>query len=512
MKIFNFKKLLSVKANILFAILFLSFISILFSQNLPYEEKAKYENFLAQKIEGVLVKLLGPNQAQVMVDIEMDFTKTEKVDYENKNENKQDFKMQNQSGDVTGIEYLMPGFGLPGTSEKGNQSYKRQLLFPTNFIKKMKVTVLVNKNLDENLTKDIRNVVSEIVQFKNERGDEISVVRANFAPIWKTIWYNPESMSFVLKYIVLAFLGIISMIIVAIGFLKIAGAMSTMAKVQQNHNITMDIASSNQNAAIEPLPLGELSFKGASNEKKEEKNISSEGRIIFNIMPHQIDALISLMLKEDPANVAIVVNHLSDELKEMFLKKLPMEFAAEVIASLSKTRFLEQDIIYTLKDELETRLSGAVGGMSETIKHFEKMDYYTRSLMLKNISVKHPDLVSDIRDKLLVYEDIYLLSDSELGILSGLTDMQDWANFIRISDSMFIERLKTQFSTTAWKIIEEKNKYEIPSEMKIAESINRIMEKMETLISEGRIIKPKVAKNEVASEINPKEEKLISKE
>jgi len=148
MKIFNLKKLLSVKANILFAILFLSLMSILFSQDLPYEEKAKYENFLAQKIEGMLVKLLGPNQAQVMVDIEMDFTKTEKVDYENKNENKQDFKMQNQAGDVTGVEYLMPGFGLPGTSEKGNQSYKRQLLFPTHFIKKMKETVLVNKNID----------------------------------------------------------------------------------------------------------------------------------------------------------------------------------------------------------------------------------------------------------------------------------------------------------------------------------------------------------------------------
>ena len=106
---------------------------------IPFEEKAQHEKFLAQKVDDVLVKLLGPNQAKVIVETSMDFTKTEKVEYEKEKEgDKNPFKVQGQAGDVSGIEYLMPGFGIPksggGDSPK---SYTKQMAFPSVFIKKI---------------------------------------------------------------------------------------------------------------------------------------------------------------------------------------------------------------------------------------------------------------------------------------------------------------------------------------------------------------------------------------
>jgi hypothetical protein len=50
------------------------------AQSLPFEDKARYEKALEQKVDEVLVRLLGPNQAKVVVEATMDFTRTEKLE------------------------------------------------------------------------------------------------------------------------------------------------------------------------------------------------------------------------------------------------------------------------------------------------------------------------------------------------------------------------------------------------------------------------------------------------
>lgn len=454
---------------------------------MPFEEKAKYEKFLSQKIDDVLIKLLGPNQAKAIVETEMDFTKTEKVEYA-KEEDKNKFKLDSQSGDTTGIEYLMPGFGLPINDSGKERSYNKQLIFPSNFIKKIKITVLVNKNMSDDVISSIKQMVAEIVSIKLERGDEIVILKSNFAPLWKTIWYNPESMSFVVKYIVLSILGIISLIIVAIGFLKLAASMNTMTKVQQMHQITMEMNNPSGQLFQGGIPNVSLDFnsKNKGEELKEEKQ---EEKIYFNIMLHQVNALVALMSKEDPANVAIVANHLRDNIKDEFIKRLPQEFAAEVIASLSKIRFVEQEVIYTLKDELENRLSGAMGGVEEAIGSFEKMDYILRGKMIKNLEAKYPEIAYEIKKKVLFFEDIFGLKEDELSILISSTNIDDWANIYALFDDSFREIFKKQLSDVAMKIIEEKNKYSSIPENKINDSIGNIMKSFVKLESEGRIVK-----------------------
>ncbi|HOI43784.1 MAG TPA: hypothetical protein PK523_12650, partial [Elusimicrobiales bacterium] len=50
--------------------------AIVFSQSLPLDDKARYEKALEQKVEEVLIRLNGPNQAKVVVQASMDFTRT----------------------------------------------------------------------------------------------------------------------------------------------------------------------------------------------------------------------------------------------------------------------------------------------------------------------------------------------------------------------------------------------------------------------------------------------------
>ena len=191
-------------------------------QSIPLDDKARYERSLEVKADEVVLKLLGPNQAKVVVQAFMDFTRTEKVDIVSggvsgtaggDDKNKM-FKWQTASTEGQPFnEYLLPGFPLMDEANAPqSQTYQKQVVFPSSFITKLLVSVIVNRELGDNEIQAVRSVVSEVLGLDEKRGDELTIVKATFAPFWKTIWYSPDSISLVFKYGVLTLMGIISMI------------------------------------------------------------------------------------------------------------------------------------------------------------------------------------------------------------------------------------------------------------------------------------------------------------
>ena len=466
------------------------------SQEEILSNKAQYENFLANKVENAITKILGPSQVKVLVDITMDYNKIEKVEYEKINKVKENFIAAKEAGDISGKDYLMPGFEIPKVESSANEprSYTKQLIIPSNLIKKIKVNLIVNDKLDENTVKNITNMTREILNLDEKRGDEIVVLKSFFAPMWKTIWYDPSSLNFIMKYIILSIVGIISLLIVAMGFLKLASAMNTMAKVQQTHQITMEVGGGGiqgpPGIGLDiTRPLLASKEKTFSEETSQESSLSE--KIYFDIKPHQIDALVNLMIKEDPSNVAIIVDHLRDDIKAEFLKRLPQDFASDIILSLAQMRFIDRDTIMQIKEELETRLSGVVGGVNTALKLIENLNWIEKSRYLKNIESKHPEIYREIRRHFVLLEDLKYLDDKDMSILISQTSIDDWANVFGIIDDEFKERLKGEFSQTALKIIEEKSKDVITNE-KIEKAISNIMTVVDNLIKEGRIKKPQI--------------------
>ena len=466
------------------------------SQEEVLSNKAQYENFLANKVENAITKILGPSQVKVLVDITMDYSKIEKVEYEKINKVKENFIAAKEAGDISGKDYLMPGFEIPKVESSANEprSYTKQLIIPSNLIKKIKVNLIVNEKLDESIVKNITSMTREILNLDEKRGDEIVVLKSFFAPMWKTIWYDPSSLNFIMKYIIISIVGIISLLIVAMGFLKLASAMNTMAKVQQTHQITMEVGGGGlQGPAGIGLditrPLLESKEKAVSEQTPEESSLSE--KIYFDIKPYQIDALVNLMIKEDPSNVAIIVDHLRDDIKAEFLKRLPEGFASDIILSLAQMRFVDRDTIMQIKEELETRLSGAVGGVNTALKLIENLSWIEKSRYLKNIESKRPEIYREIRRHFVLLEDLKYLDDKDMSILISQTSIDDWANVFGIIDDEFKERLKGEFSQTALKIIEEKSKDVITNE-KIEKSISNIMTVVDNLIKEGRIKRPEI--------------------
>lgn len=471
-----------IKLAVILVSLFCPAVPDLCAQTLPFEDKAKYEKILEQKADEVLVKILGPNQAKVIVEASMDFSRTEKLEISSK---------VAPDTDNTFKDYLVPGFPAFGNTGTENKSYSREMLSPSAFVKKMTVSVILSRAIADQEAANIRSVVSEILMLDVKRGDQLSVIRASFAPVWRTIWYTPEAMSMVLKYAMLSLMGIIAMIVVAVGFLKLAGAMSTMAKAQQSHQITMEMGKSGASVAAESgLPA--LGGPGAGTQAAVEEGAAPAegGKTVFNIRLEQVPFLLNMMVSEDPANVALVAGHLPEEVRSEFLRKLPPAFSSEVIINMSKIRFIEPEVITTLKDELERRLSGAVGGIVGVLNALKSVNLRAKRAMLAELEQKHPELAGEVRKQMLMPDDLALLAEKDLSLMVSAFKVEEWSSALFELPEAVRLKIKGQMAEKTWQMVEQSMSYGTPSAEKMEEAVEHIMAKAAEMIKEGRIANP----------------------
>jgi len=465
-------------------------------QSLPFEEKARYERTLEQKADEVLVRLLGPNQAKVVIEATMDFSRTEKLEVSGEPAAKDPFKWQAAGGDAQSGDYLMPGFPSFAAGGSENKTYNRQTMSPSSFVKKLAVSVIVNKDLPDAAADNLRRVVEEVLMMDTARGDQLSVIKTPFAPLWRTIWYTPEALSMVLKYVMVALMGIIGMIVVSVGFLRLAGAMSTMAKVQQSHQITMDLgkgaAPGGGEAALAApggagLPAGLLPAPAGPGESDAG---GDGGRVVFNVTSAQVPFLVNMMSGEAPDNVALMAAHLPAAVKTEFLQKLPPAFSSEIFISMAKIRFVEPEVISTLKEELERRLAGAVGGIEGVLSVMETLGLRGKQGLIAELSKKQPELAAELRRHVLLPEDLGRLSDKEMSLLAAALKPEEWALALFALPEDAKLKLRGQLADKTWQMIEQSMGYGAPLKEKSEEAVERVMASVVALIKEGRIANP----------------------
>jgi hypothetical protein len=469
--------------------------------NLPLDEKARYERSLELKVGEVLLKLLGPNQAKVVVSASMDFTRTEKVDMTTskaapRGGKEGSFKWDGASEEnQMSAEYLLPGFpNMDAAGKPGGGTYQKQISYPHSFIKSLSVTVVLNKDLPDSAAQSVRSVVTEILSMDPARGDALVIIKTPFAPFWRTIWYTPEAMNMVLKYLLLSFMGIMALIVVAIGFLKLAGAMNTMAKAQQSHQITMDFGKDGgpggPGAPGLGLPADRPDFLAGPKREKETSEEAPAGQVVFNVRLDQLGFLVNLMASEDPANVALVAIHLAPEVRNKFLSLLPAETASEVISHMAKVRFVDPDVIATIKDELERRLSGALGGLQQVVDVLTKVDLRAKRQMLQKLFEKDPDTARQVRRKVFLPEDLDLLPDRDMSLVISNFKVETLSAAAWDFPQALKDKVRAQMAEKAWKMVEQTMKYGAPSREASERAVEEIVNHVMKLINEGRISNP----------------------
>ena len=457
---------------------------------LPLEDKAKFERALEQKAESVLLSILGPSRYRVVVEASLDFTRIEKFDVKTGGAVDKDansvFMWQNIGTESAGSQELLPGIPSPESQAPGfgqTKSYERQQSFPTNFVKRLTVTIVLDRSVTVQEGDEISRIIRDILEVQPDRGDALTVVRAPFAPAWKTIWYQPEAMSILFKYGLIALMTLTTLIVVAACFLKLAEAMDSMAQAQA-HQLQMDFGPNEEKKEGE---------EGEEGEKKEGEAAAVEAppaKIAFNVGLHQIDTLLEILRGQDAENLALIAAHLKPEVKKAFLMRLPPRAYSEVLLNMGSIRFVEPDMVQTVKDELERRLDSAVGGRKDLLDLIEESDMKAKRELLNLLEGRDPELYALVRSRVLLFEDVAFLDARDWSMVMGTVSLEQWSAALHEGEERVREGLRAQMLPKTWAILEQMISGTRPTATAIGKAQEQIAGSVLKLVAQGKIQNP----------------------
>ncbi|OIO05204.1 MAG: hypothetical protein AUJ52_14065 [Elusimicrobia bacterium CG1_02_63_36] len=468
--------------------LFFAFALPAAAQTIPLESKSAFETAMEKRAESVLLPILGPSRYRVVVDATLDFTRIERFEVQGGAAKDADrgavFLWQSVGQEAVGQSELLPGIPEPSPVPGfgGSQSYERQNSFPTEFVKRMTVTLILDESIPTEMGDRLSQILRGILDMRPDRGDVLDVVKAPFAPAWKTIWYRPDAVGILFKYGVIALMTLITLIVVAICFLKLAEAMDSMAQAQGNQ-LSMD--------------FGEK--EGGGKEGEEDGKKEGEGELVeeepsnaiyFDIKPSQVETLWEILHRQDPENIALVVAHLKAEVKTAFLDRLPTKLYSAVVISLGKVKFIEPDVVQTVKEELERRLESAVGGRRQLFTMLERADMRTKRELLRMLEIQDPEMASTVRPQVLLFEDVRWLEAREWSLLLGQVKLDDWASASYGAEPLVRDAVRNQMAPKTWAILEQMTAAVKPNEGLVDKAQEAVVEALEKLISDGRIENP----------------------
>ena len=267
-----------------------------------------------------------------------------------------------------------------------------------------------------------------------------------------------------------------------------------MAKAQE-HQITMKLSRDDARKELPPPPAAPAigyDFEEGSVKELSAPAAACEGKTVFNVRPEHIPFMAQVFAKEDPANVAIVVEHLKPDLRSALLNALPPGTVSEVMACMAEARFVKPETINALKEEVEKRFTGVVGGIEKVLESFERVSLKQKTLMLGQLESRRPDIAQKVRAGVFLFEDIERLGEKDLGTLALSVKPDAWASALPALKKEFLKRLRDKMTGKAWQTIEQTAKYEIASTDRLDAGMEDIVGTAQRLIKERRIEKPPV--------------------
>jgi flagellar motor switch protein FliG len=147
-----------------------------------------------------------------------------------------------------------------------------------------------------------------------------------------------------------------------------------------------------------------------------------------NIDPKQ---LVKFIQSEHPQTIAIILAHLDHSTAAEVLGHLPKEIQSEVTFRVASLENVSPSIVKHVSQILESKvenISGSnieLGGIRKVSEIINRMGRVESKTLIDSVAEHNPELASQIRDMMFVFEDILKLNDSDIQELLKHVDKKD---------------------------------------------------------------------------------------
>lgn len=126
--------------------------------------------------------------------------------------------------------------------------------------------------------------------------------------------------------------------------------------------------------------------------------------------------MLAIVQNEHPQTIALILSYVRSDQASMVLSELPKEKRVDVVERIAKMDSASPDVIKAIEETLEKKFAtivttdmAEVGGVNYIADILNHVDRATEKFIFDELSIRDPDLVNIIRQKMFVFEDILSL-------------------------------------------------------------------------------------------------------
>lgn len=223
-----------------------------------------------------------------------------------------------------------------------------------------------------------------------------------------------------------------------------------------------------------------------------ERMIKVKGfNVLKNVDPNQLLAFIQ---KEHPQTIAFVLSQLQPQQSAAILQDLPPDLQADVVHRYANMERVAPETISSVEKVLESRIdfsqsSSKLGGVRAAAEILNMIGQSAERTILSKINERSPELATEIKNLMFVFEDIVQLDDRSIQRVLKEVDNKELALALKHVSPDVKARVLKNMSERAADTINEEIEYMGPVRLKEVEAAQQsVVDVIRKLEEQGQVV------------------------
>jgi len=226
--------------------------------------------------------------------------------------------------------------------------------------------------------------------------------------------------------------------------------------------------------------------------KKVQRSMEVRG---FNVLKKlDTEQLLSFMQKEHPQTIALVLTQLDADQAANILGNLPTEMRNDVMYRYATMDRVSMDYIKEVEQVLESRVEfnvsgNQIGGVKMAANVLNLAGQSVEKNILTEMSQRDPELASEIKNLMFVFEDLLMLDDRSIQRVLKDVDMKELSLALKGGSEEMKEKITNNMSERAAEMINEEMEFMGPVKLRDVEKAQqKIVDIVRKLDEEGEVV------------------------
>ncbi len=215
--------------------------------------------------------------------------------------------------------------------------------------------------------------------------------------------------------------------------------------------------------------------------------------LLKDIDPMQV---VNFIQKEHPQTVALLLAHMDSAAAAPILSALPQELQVDVTTRMATMQSVTPDVLEQVEEVLSQQMKSLfggnvseVGGVKFVAEMLNQVDRSAEKNILGNLERENPELATEIKNLMFVFEDIAVLDDRGIQRVLKEIDTKELGLALKGASESVSSKFFHNMSSRASEMMKEDMQFMGPVRLKDVEGAQqRIVDVVRRLEDEGEIV------------------------